>query len=73
MAEEVKRRFCSTGSHWTSAEFKKIGTVRWICIACYRTRQAELKNRARNQRLAAIAASKPIAPEPPLKGSPSKG
>jgi hypothetical protein len=64
MVEEVKRRFCSTGSHWTSAEFKKIGTVRWICIACYRTRQAELKNRARNQRLAAAAAAKPVAAEP---------
>ena len=67
MAEEVKRRFCSTGSHWTSAEFKKIGTVRWICIACYRTRQAELRNRSRNRRLAAAGGVKPIAATEPTK------
>ncbi len=53
MAEqEIKKRFCSTGSHWTTAEFRKIGTVRWICMACYRTRQAELRNLPRNRALA---------------------
>jgi hypothetical protein len=52
MADEEKRRFCSTGSHWTTGEFKKIGTVRWICMACYRRRKAELRNLPRNKMLA---------------------
>ncbi|OFZ72206.1 MAG: hypothetical protein A2W04_06665 [Betaproteobacteria bacterium RBG_16_64_9] len=51
--EEEKRRFCSTGSHWTTGEFRKIGTVRWICMACYRRRKAELRNLPRNKMLAA--------------------
>lgn len=50
---EVKKRFCSTGSHWTTGEFRKIGTTRWICMTCYKRRQAELRNLKKNQRLAA--------------------
>ena len=53
MASEVKKRFCSTGSHWTSGEFRKIGTARWICMTCYQQRKAELRNLARNKLLAA--------------------
>jgi hypothetical protein len=50
---EVKKRFCSTGSHWTSGEFRKIGTTRWICIGCFQRRQAELRNLKKNKALAA--------------------
>ena len=56
--DELKKRFCSTGSHWTTGEFRKIGTTRWICMACYQRRQAELPNLKKNQRLAARIASK---------------
>lgn len=55
MTQEVKRRFCSTGSHWTTGEFRKIGTVRWICEACYQRRKVELRNLAKNKALAAKA------------------
>ena len=50
---EIKKRFCSTGSHWTTGEFRKIGTTRWICLACYKRRQAELRNLTKNKLLAA--------------------
>jgi len=53
MAVEVKKRFCSTGSHWTTGEFRKIGTNRWICLPCYNRRKAELRNLAKNKKLAA--------------------
>ena len=52
MTGEIKKRFCSTGSHWTTGEFRKIGTTRWICIACYQRRKAELRNLAKNKLLA---------------------
>lgn len=55
---EVKKRFCSTGSHWTTGEFKKIGTTRWICLACFKRRQAELRNLKKNKLLAAGASAK---------------
>ena len=55
---EVKKRFCSTGSHWTTGEFRKIGTTRWICLACYQRRQAELRNLKKNKLLAAGASVK---------------
>jgi hypothetical protein len=55
---EVKKRFCSTGSHWTSGEFRKIGTTRWICLACFKRRQAELRNLKKNQLLAAGGSAK---------------
>jgi hypothetical protein len=51
MIEETKRRFCSAGSHWTTAEFKKIG-VRMICVNCYDRRKAELRNLRSNKLLA---------------------
>lgn len=51
--DENKKRFCSTGSHWVTGEFRKIGSVRWICMACYERRRAELRNLAKNKRLAA--------------------
>ncbi len=53
MVGEVKKRFCSTGSHWAVGEFRKIGTNRWICSACYQQRKNELRNLAKNKRLAA--------------------
>ena len=53
MANEVKKRFCSTGSHWTLGVGRKIGATRWICEACYLRRKTELRNLARNKRLAA--------------------
>ncbi|MBI4195291.1 MAG: hypothetical protein HY526_09455 [Betaproteobacteria bacterium] len=52
MSGEVRRRFCSTGSHWTAQEFRKIGVNRWICLSCYQQRKTELRNLARNKRLA---------------------
>ena len=55
---EIKKRFCSTGSHWTTGEFKKIGTTRWICLACSKRRQAELRNLKKNKLLAAGATAK---------------
>ena len=55
---EVKKRFCSTGSHWTTGEFRKIGTTRWICLACFQRRQAELRNLKKNKLLAAGASAK---------------
>ena len=59
MSEEDKKRFCSTGSHWTSEKFVKIGPVRWICMRCYQKRQAELRNLPKNRRLAATHVAKP--------------
>ena len=53
MVEEEKRRFCTTGSHWTTGEFRRIGKVRWLCLACYERRKAELRNLPRNKMLAA--------------------
>lgn len=53
MATEVKKRFCSTGSHWTLGEFRKIGTARWICLTCYQQRKTELRNLTKNKLLAA--------------------
>jgi hypothetical protein len=53
MVNEVKKRFCSTGSHWATGEGRKIGTTRWICAACYQRRKTELRNLAKNKRLAA--------------------
>ena len=53
MVSEIKKRFCSTGSHWAIGEFRKIGTNRWICSACYQQRKTELRNLAKNKRLAA--------------------
>ena len=58
MVGEVKKRFCSTGSHWMAGEGHKIGTTRWICAACWQQRKNELRNLARNKRLAAGAPSK---------------
>jgi hypothetical protein len=49
---ESKRRFCSTGSHWSAGEFRKIGVARWICLSCYERRKAELRNLAKNRNLA---------------------
>lgn len=53
MVDEVKKKFCSTGSHWAVGEGRKIGATRWICEACYLRRKAELRNLAKNKRLAA--------------------
>ena len=53
MVNEVKKRFCSTGSHWASGEGRKIGTTRWICATCFLRRKTELRNLAKNKRLAA--------------------
>ena len=58
MVSEIKKRFCSTGSHWVTGEGQKIGTARWICAACYAQRKSELRNLARNKRLAARVASR---------------
>ncbi len=58
MVDVAKKRFCSTGSHWTTEEFRKIGTVRWICMTCYRKRKAELRNLSRNKLIAAGALKK---------------
>ena len=53
MVSEIKKRFCSTGSHWAAGEFRKIGANRWICASCYAQRKAELRNLTKNKRLAA--------------------
>ena len=53
MIVEVKKRFCSTGNHWTSGKFRKIGAVRWICPVCYQQRKTELRNLPKNKMLAA--------------------
>lgn len=53
MVSEIKKRFCSTGSHWAVGEFRKIGINRWICASCYQQRKTELRNLAKNKRLAA--------------------
>ena len=53
---EDNRRLLAEGIK--SGEFRKIGTTRWICMACYQRRQAELRNLKKNQRLAARIASK---------------
>ena len=58
MVSEVKKRFCSTGSHWAVGEFRKIGTNRWICAACFQQRKTELRNLAKNKLLAAGKPSK---------------
>ena len=55
MSTETKKRFCSTGSHWTSQEFRKVGANRWICLSCYAQRKMELRNLAKNKRLASRA------------------
>jgi hypothetical protein len=60
MISEVKKRFCSTGSHWAAGEFRKIGANRWICASCYAQRKAELRNLARNKKLAAGGRSKTV-------------
>jgi hypothetical protein len=57
MDGEIKKRFCSTGSHWAVGEGRKIGATRWICTACFLRRKTELRNLAKNKRL---AAGKPI-------------
>jgi len=57
MTEEITRRFCSAGSHWTTAQFKKIG-VRMICVNCYNRRKAELRNLRSNKLLALSVGSK---------------
>ena len=62
MVGEVKKRFCSTGSHWAVGEGQKIGTTRWICAACYLRRKKELRNLAHNKRLAAGTAVKKTKP-----------
>lgn len=53
MNGDTKMRFCSTGSHWTAEEFRKVGTVRWLCMPCYLKRKAELRNLTHNKLLAA--------------------
>lgn len=58
MTTEVKKRFCSTGSHWVATEGRKIGATRWICAACYERRRTELRNLAKNKRLALRVAAK---------------
>ncbi len=58
MAGAAKTRFCTTGSHWTTAEFRKIGPIRWICAACYARRKAELRNLPGNKLLAAAVRPK---------------
>lgn len=55
MSTDTKPRFCSTGSHWTSQDFRKIGPNRWICLSCYAQRKTELRNLAKNKRLASRA------------------
>ena len=50
---EIKKKFCSTGSHWATGEGRKIGATRWICAACYARRKTELRNLAKNKKLAA--------------------
>jgi hypothetical protein len=52
MPTETKQRFCSTGSHWTTQKFRKVGANRWICLSCYARRKTELRNLAKNKRLA---------------------
>lgn len=58
MVGDIQRKFCSTGSHWTSGEGRKIGATRWICAACYQRRKTELRNLAKNKKLAARAGAK---------------
>ncbi len=58
MTEDAKKRFCSAGSHWTTAEFRKIGPVRVICLTCYNRRKAELRNLPGNKLLASGGGSK---------------
>jgi hypothetical protein len=58
MVGDIKKRFCSTGSHWAIGEFRKIGTNRWICAVCYQQRKIELRNLPRNRKLAARGAAK---------------
>jgi len=58
MVGEVKKRFCSTGSHWATGEGHKIGATRWICASCWLQRKTELRNLAKNKRLAAGGSAK---------------
>ena len=58
MVGEIKKRFCSTGSHWAVGEGRKIGATRWICEACYLRRKTELRNLPKNKRLAARHSAK---------------
>lgn len=51
MSRDTERRFCSTGSHWTAQEFRKVGS-RWICLSCYERRKRELRKLPRNKKLA---------------------
>jgi hypothetical protein len=55
---EIKKKFCSTGSHWATGEGRKIGTTRWICAACYARRKTELRNLSKNKKLAARGPAK---------------
>jgi hypothetical protein len=62
---EIKKKFCSTGSHWAIGEGRKIGTTRWICAACFQRRKTELRNLAKNKKLAARGpAKRPMALPP---------
>lgn len=52
MSSEQKKRFCSTGSHWTTQKFQKIGPNRWICASCNERRKSQLRNLRKNRKLA---------------------
>ena len=56
--KEAKKRYCSAGSHWTTSEFLKIGSVRFICVACNKRRRAEMRNLPGNKLLAAGGGTK---------------
>jgi hypothetical protein len=58
VASEATKRYCSAGSHWTTSKFLKIGSVRFICIACNKRRKAELRNLPGNKLLAVGGGSK---------------
>jgi len=58
MVGDIKKRFCSTSSHWVTGEGRKIGATRWICASCYAHRKSELRNLAKNKRLAAAGPAK---------------
>jgi hypothetical protein len=67
MTTEIKKRFCSTGSHWMAGEGHKIGTTRWVCASCYQQRKTELRNLARNKKLAAGGYAKFSVAKPAIK------
>lgn len=52
MSSELKKRFCSTGSHWTAQKFHKIGPNRWICASCNERRKSQLRNLRKSRKLA---------------------